>query len=245
MEVVKKHKAYIEGNMTEEAMDLYTSKIVKDYVEDQNRKKRWSEIIDEKHDLSHLKEEPKANKRNGRNIIVTSVSIAASLLFVYFVFESFEQNQLQNNNQLVEQYLKDPFPYAFTRKSPQDIPSIRRAAGEAYGMKNYQSAIEGFTKIISSPEVNSSDFFYLGLSHLYLNDSNKAIANFKKSQSKNSELFKKEVKWYLALAYFQSKDYENSKLLLEEIVKWKEITNARGWDKEISRQAEALLRIIE
>ena len=101
----------------------------------------------------------------------------------------------------------------------------RTVAANAYINDNYDKAIFHFEQITQSPTSGIEDYFYLGLSYLYANQTNKAIPALQKAldlpHSDNIHS-KKIINWYLGLAYIKDNQIEKAKEELEKIVGPKE-----------------------
>lgn len=142
------------------------------------------------------------------------LSAAAALLTValFFVFGIFTNNP----DDLFDQYY-EPYPniVAPVFRSDGDYTE-KEEAMMLYEQGKYKQAIMAFTQVIAEEENPSVFYFYNGLSYLSLGNSEKAIYNLQ--QVEGSCQLAEQTEWYLALAYLQANDLENTQSFLDDIL---------------------------
>lgn len=115
-----------------------------------------------------------------------------------------------------------------------DNEKIRANAFEEYDKGQFENVILLLTSIPSGYRKEMDDAFYIGISHLELEQWQEAISVLENVIDSNSE-YVQEAEWYLALANIRSGYCEKGKTLLQEI-------SSRGMDK--SEEAEIIIRKI-
>jgi hypothetical protein len=121
------------------------------------------------------------------------------------------------------------------RKDNTLLSSMRLSANDAFVQKKYNEAAQLYMKITDSNEAMDIDRFYLSLSLLKSENPNakKAIENLLKIQ--DTENFKYETQWFLALAYCIEKDYVNCELYLQKV-----LSNNAFMTKEATQLLDAI-----
>ncbi len=146
------------------------------------------------------------------------MSIAATIILVVAVKFLFIDQQSMSPNELYAQHF-DAYmnlENAITRgESSTEQLSIEEEAMKAYDQENYKMAISMFSKITAN-EMDSGNFLYLGNSFLSIGETDKAIESLKKGLLIPGN-YENQLNWYLGLAYLQSNDVENAKLIFEKI----------------------------
>jgi tetratricopeptide (TPR) repeat protein len=90
----------------------------------------------------------------------------------------------------------------------QNPNKIFKVGEEFYEKKDYKAAIEEFTQVINLKADHDEAYYYRGLSHLALNDLDKAVDDLKKATAYKD----KEGAYHLSLGkvYFLKGDYQNA-----------------------------------
>ncbi|UGS22901.1 tetratricopeptide repeat protein [Flavobacterium channae] len=158
------------------------------------------------------------NSRKLKNNNKTWLSIAASIVVVLSLGFIFFWNSSTTNDDLYADFY-ETFPNieAPTTRGENNL-NIKSEAFYAYDSKDYKKATELFSEIY---KVEKTDYaiFYIGLSEMELNEHKKAINTFSLFEGDSNNNFYYYVKWYKALCYLKENDIENSKKLLNEVVK--------------------------
>lgn len=207
--------------------DQMTEILITDYF-DQQQKTKWNKILEKKHGVSFPQK-----KRVKRIQLYRTLAVAASLLLLVFAGNFYSNTNSAEN--LVAQYLEEPFP-SENRKGIDAVADKRKEAIAAISAKEYLSAIKIFEEITQTEEAKVDDYFYLGLSYLYHENAEKAVVMLLEARTMKPSNFldtKDEINWYLALAYFQDGDKENAKKELKNF-----INQSDFWNKA---EAQALL----
>lgn len=157
------------------------------------------------------------NNRKPKRTKTAWLSIAAGIV-VLFSLGLFLWNNTNSNEKLYADFY-ETFPNieAPTTRG-ETTQNIKSEAFFAYDSKDYKKAIELFSEIY---KIEKTDYaiFYIGLSEMELNEHKKAIDTFSLFQGDSNNNFYFYIKWYKALCYLKENDIENSKKLLNEVVK--------------------------
>lgn len=102
-----------------------------------------------------------------------------------------------------------------TRKGVNQADQTRRAANDAFTLKNYALAITKYETLTSQNDSTALDKFYLGICYLKINNYATAIGIF--SEVKASKHIE-EIDWLLSLTYVLAGEEENAHPLLQTII---------------------------
>lgn len=212
---------YFEGNLSEEEKQQFDELLSNDSefkteFEFQKKAKVAVALSERQRLKNQLKEIENSRKLKNNNN--TWLSIAASIVVVLslgFIF--FWNSSTTNDNLYADFYETFPNIEAPTTRGENNL-NIKSEAFYAYDSKDYKKAIELFSEIY---KVEKTDYaiFYIGLSEMELNEHKKAINTFSLFEGDTNNNFYYYVKWYKALSYLKENDIENSKKLLNEVVK--------------------------
>jgi hypothetical protein len=149
---------------------------------------------------------------SARRIIRFSVAIAASVVLIAGSIIAYNFYNLSSGKIFASNY--QPYELSTVR----DIDSIQISPVEkAYREKKYSEV----TGIIYDRPFTVKESFLRGISYIELKDNTKAIEELKKviaeNEKANSNLFKDEAEYYLALTYIRNKDYDFALDLLRSI----------------------------
>lgn len=212
---------YFEGNLSNEEKQQFNELLSNDLefkAEFEFQKKaKIAVALSEREKLkSQLKEIENSIKLKNNNR--TWLSLAASIIVILSLGFLFFWNSFSKNDNLYADFY-ETFPNieAPTTRGENTL-NIKSEAFFAYDSKDYKKAIELFSEIY---KIEKSDYaiFYIGLSEMELNEHKKAIDTFSLFQGDSNNNFYFYIKWYKALCYLKENDIENSKKLLNEIVK--------------------------
>ena len=149
--------------------------------------------------------------------------IAAGLvIFCVFGFLVYQYFYASNSQELfAEAFHALPPTESNTRSMGEEDKSNEISANKMamvlYGNEKYEQAAKLFEeRLIEFPKDNES-YLYAGLCYLQLNNNDKAIQYFKLARI-NSEQFYQPASWYLSLAYLKSRDDDNAKKMLQELM---------------------------
>lgn len=214
---MKNLEKFKKGILTAEETESYTKQLVQVKF-DQERKDRWQQQLKDKYQISRFEQKKTGNIRRLFTVIGAAAAIGLLLVFAQPLLQKFTPKQYL---QLTEQYLKEePFPNPLVRKGEQETAMLRLRAAESYSLGNYQKSIELNELLIKSKEAVVDDYFYLGLSHLYLNEYELALPNLQKASQLSIESrnrFQQEIQWFLSLALIKSEQIESAKATLKAI----------------------------
>ncbi len=208
---------YFTNKLNEQEDEEITRKLIETY-QDHEYKERWGKILEEKYNI--LSPDKKKEKPQKKFLLKKIALAAASVLLLLFAGLLYTKTTLTpsvsqlNTEELVRSYLAEKYHYPNLKKGPREEGS-RVKATHAYAKKNYQEAIQYYNQI---PNLEGEDFVFKGLSHLYQNESEKAIPLLQKAialipfKSFRSD---EEIKWHLCLAYIKNQEFEKAKTELD------------------------------
>lgn len=98
-----------------------------------------------------------------------------------------------------------------------DSVSLLTEAVSLYDKKQYAAANPKFDSFLAKDPNNIEANLYAGISHLAVDEADKAIPLFRKVIDNQNENFMEPAQWYLALALMKNKDKNGSMAVLEEI----------------------------
>jgi len=241
MNILKKYNQYIKGTLPKSEDQKLTKKIVKDYFEEEDQKERWKEILKTEHDFSVEKKTTGSKLKKSIVRIITGISIAASMLFAFYLIQNQQSTEITPLEKLLSEHINKTNYRKMQRGSSADL-EVRTQAETFYNDKDYESCIPLYEKIIQQEVATEDDYFFLGLSYLYLKKPDLAIKQFDSILNQAGMERKEQATWYLALALIASKDYQRAKIYLNEIMTWKDGGSGRA---KLKKDAQDLLQEID
>lgn len=232
---MKKIEKYLEGAVTEQEADELTRHLLKNKFDKETRN-RWKQMLKEDYHLDRSGNSQGGAKTFRLGPII--MSVAAGMLLLIGVFGVYQWGQETSANQLVAQHLEqDNLTYNVVRKDTASQLPIRQKFSEAYNQGDYHPAVQFGEELLRTAVVNTDDYFFLGLSYLYLNDFPGAVSYLKEARDMVGPKgrFSGEINWFLSLAYVQNGDLEAAKKLLQLI--------AEGGDWRSKEAAELLNKL--
>lgn len=138
-------------------------------------------------------------------VAATIVLVLVSGLVIYNITAN------QNGQELVAQALEVPYPMIAVSRGDDTNDDLNEAIS-AYESRNFAKAAASYAKLEQSTTIK----FYLGLSYLYNDNFDEAIAKLSDRALQESR-FSDQCEWYLALAYFKAGEAQKSKAILHGI----------------------------
>lgn len=129
-----------------------------------------------------------------------------------------DEGQIISNDALNNKINELLFPYEnkFTSELNPNEPIGRGMT--AYLNEDYLQAIRFFNQAIARNNDDYEAHFYIGVSYLMSQSSEKAIPHFNILIENNDLMFNVPAQWYLALAYLQLEELELATPILEELL---------------------------
>ena len=154
--------------------------------------------------------EAKSKKRR----LYQVMGVAASFLLVAV----FSYQMLEVSRDDSEIFLKYYRPYYNVVDEPErnSIPADGASAFQLYDKGEYGKAIADLRNEVAINPYNHEASFYLGLSHLAVNQPDSALLYLDKNSGQVSA-FSEPAQWYLGLAYLKSGKIEMAKKIFTEI----------------------------
>jgi predicted negative regulator of RcsB-dependent stress response len=139
-----------------------------------------------------------------RRIIRYGIAVAASVVLIVGCIIGYNFYTLSSNKVFASNY----HSYELSTVRSDDTAQISPVE-KAYREKDYKKTVE---LISQQSSLTVKETFLAGMSYMELNNSTKAIDEFKKviagNENAKSNLFKDEAEYYLALTYISNKDYD-------------------------------------
>ena len=199
-------------DLNEEKLDAFANAAVQYNIEKQLRTRYDKILADRK--FSNPKKTTVFQLSTFTKVAAVIVSVLGCLFMMQlFVLSPSAQNMAQV--MLDETHISSNPDV--TRKGTSSVSQTRREANDAYTLKNYPLAISKYESLQSQNEVTALDQFYLGVSHLRINNLSESIATLNNMRdAKNFE--PAEVEWLLSLAYVLSDQEQLAIPLLQKLV---------------------------
>ena len=206
---------YKKGEMTAEELESFTDSFMRAKY-DNDRKNRWENKLSTEQGINQTAPEAKSRR------LYLWVAVAAAVLLLLLAYKPIIQSfNSPGYEQLAEAFITDNFYENLEiSRADQDITQVNLDAIAAYNQKNFETAITHFETIVAQGIATDKQFFFLGLSHLYSQEYDDAIANFIEAKNVNDKSkFKQDIQWFLSLAYLKNEDLVNGKSALLSISK--------------------------
>jgi hypothetical protein len=215
---------YLNKELGDKDFDRFTGFLVEKKF-DQEQKEEWGRLLKENHNIQR---QPQAIRRSLRWSLAAAA--AAALLIASVVF--WPQTSSSGYRQLADQYVQELPVMAdqlVFRKGQFQEDATRIKANEAYIEQDFPTAIEQWELLISHQKDNNYDRFYLGVSYLRADKAQpeKALTLLQEAKLTTPEL-RQEINWIMALAYIQTDQLQNARILLETIVQNDEYMSAKA-----------------
>lgn len=139
-----------------------------------------------------------------RRIIRYSIAVAASVVLIVAGIIGYNFYNLSSDKVFASNF------HSYDLATYRDADTLQVSSVEvAYRNKDYKKAVEVYSE---SDSKSVKEIFLAAMSYLELDNSSKAIDEFKKVIEGNitgkNELFKDEAEYYLALTYIRNRDYD-------------------------------------
>lgn len=154
-------------------------------------------------------------KNQVRQLIIYAGSIAAILIVGLFIFSQLNKNI--DGERLYAAYKNwDELPSLTLRDGNSELA----LAEKLFRKKEYEKALVIFQNYLSqnTESINSQVLLYTGVTQLELHQNKLALQSFKNLQQSTS-LDAPKAHWYLALTYLKTKNKEEAKKELQQLIK--------------------------
>ncbi len=231
---MKNIEKYRDPEISKEEMDDLTGKLLRAKL-NRDKKQKWADILEKEY---NVRRDPGNLKVVSRRSGKTWLLIAASLLLPILVYLWLWKPAELSAQQLAQAYLsEEKILEPQTRKGEITIEALSQKATEAYNQGKFQESISLWEQMEAKGGMGPDDYFFKGVSHLRLNQEEKAIDLFRQIRSMGDEnpKFQKETTWMLALAYIKTGRNDEADEALRQVVR-------DGWRAE---KAQKLLDILD
>ena len=117
--------------------------------------------------------------------------------------------------QLFAEYF-EPFPNLVPLPRKEGSGQPLQQAMQAYELERYDRAVEILRSIVATEPASMAAHFYLGVTLLKIDDSQRAIAHLLQVVEESTNSYVDYARWYLALGYLKQKDLSHTKSVLEK-----------------------------
>ena len=224
MKKLEQFKNYLSDNTKPLEYDDFSKVIINEYYEEQVLKSHWKSILannvsSDFEELSVKLEsiENQPSKTLTRKFIIP-LSLVALLIMICLVIQFNRPVQKNKLDILLAEHYSDVVTRDIV-KGPVNVESLRSQAFEAYQNKEYPIAIDLFQQLVVGNRL-IEDSFFLGLSHLYIGQSEKAIKQLLWILDQKNSQRSDSVIWYLGLAYADSGNYREARYYLNQVAQW-------------------------
>ena len=142
------------------------------------------------------------------------IAVAASVVMLLLLGLLLWQNSQPKNEKLFAAYF-EPDPGLITAMSSESQYEFDRAMVD-YKIGEYEEAISRWEKLVQNDSQNDTLLYFLGTSHLALQQAGVAVPYLQEVMGDEGSAFKEDARWYLGLAYILSADYVKAKTNLSK-----------------------------
>ncbi|GEM_PF-1172080 len=206
---------YLADVLTAEEKKAFRARLLNDPIFNQEfqelkeirlqvRKQAKSEALSFLTEVEQSISEDKTTK--DQTVMKKVISIAASVVLIAsLAYIGLLDRDLPSNSELYGQYFNSYNNLnGQVRGERSEELSLRESAMLAYDAGNYGAAVDMLaTKVSEAP--NATDYFYLGVSQMEIEEYDEAVVSFN-TVINNFNAFKDQSKWYLALATLKTND---------------------------------------
>lgn len=227
-------EAYLEGTLSDEMRlqiddEIRTNPSFADSVE----KHRQAHSLVQHYAISQLKNKVKRiHEEKAKDVPahIQWMKIAASLLIVLLAGGYlFIRNEYRDDQLFEDSFTAYPNQFSVMGSGQKNLftEGLRH-----YDNREYDKAVESFSKVENESEYAIPAQLYLGISYMALNQPEPSINALENLIEKGTS-YSDAARWYLALAYLKNGDEDKTRSLLADIVK------SKGFQ---AQQAERLLQ---
>ena len=164
--------------------------------------------------MKELSHEPVKQKREVRKIIRYTISIAAAIALVFFVYQAYQFYQLSPGKLYAQTYIPyDPSQF----RNGDTTQSTGSVIEEAYNKKDYRLV----TSAVLHRPFTPKEGLLRGLAFLETGDLSRSITSFQtvliEPYDKIPTVTRHQLEYYLALAYLKNRDYDQALELMEKV----------------------------
>jgi len=218
---MKKIDQYLKEQLPEEEDEKITKILLTNYF-DQALEKKWNHILEQKYKVIPPDKGSLIikSKKNIRRVIGWCLGAAAIILCLVIAQHDYLFLNTPDTQELIAFHLNKKEEPLNVRKG-EGLEDVKMKAVTAYMKEDFPKAIQHYQTIIASENYDITDYYYLGLSHLYNKQPSLAIQQLEQAYTMpttSNFKFKVMIEWYLALAYIQAGESESAKEYLQKIM---------------------------
>lgn len=128
-------------------------------------------------------------------------------------------NSTYSNKKIFSNYYKPYNVVVNTRSSGEKLDELLVTAVNSYESKDYRTALTLFKQILHRDSSNITSNFYSGISHIEINEYDKANKNFTRVIKHKNNLFIEQSEWYLGFCYLMTNEKDKALEQFQEIAK--------------------------
>jgi tetratricopeptide (TPR) repeat protein len=148
-------------------------------------------------------------------------AIAASIAVIIGVFgvtRLFYNSSVTNFDDIFSQYYKT-YQDDFSNRSDQLVVNNFYMAFQAYENRDFEKAVELFSKVTEADGSILMAYFYKGISSIEIGNYAVAVESFEKVLKNTSNPYYPQAQWYSALTWLKLNNSENAKQHLSWLIK--------------------------
>ena len=143
--------------------------------------------------------------------VVASVFLVGIVSVLYL-------GQDQPNEKLFAEYYQTYPNIASSVRGDEQTEGKLQDALQQYDAENFKAALKLLQEILAAEPNNAAANFYAGVSYLKVEESERAVASLQKVIALDDSKFSEPAEWYLALAYLQKNDMEQTRAMLNDLI---------------------------
>lgn len=205
-------KDFLSSNSEDLKMESYSENIISNKL-DRDRRKKYEQILKEEYNVTKVEQQAKTFS------LKSWLSIAASLLILvgaFYFINSMGSYDIKEVAQAEINELHIMADQTVMRKGEADFDEIRKLANQSYVKEDFVSALDQWRLLEAGQKTNQQDYLYMGICHLKLGNTKKALMQLKKVNDVSA--FTLEWNWVIALAYLENGNVEKAKEHLNTLI---------------------------
>lgn len=153
-----------------------------------------------------------------RKTLLRSVSIAASVAFILFSLTWLTRVTETSVDGIYEDHFETAEISMSFRSAADQVDQDLRKAMKLYEDKEYTEAIVLFENVLSRDNSRIGLNLYSGISHMEIEEYEKATSNFRKIIDHKANAFVESAEFYLGLCYLKTDETEKAVTVFQDIV---------------------------
>lgn len=212
--------------------------IVGAFVRRQKREalgERWTKKLSSEHNVkrSHLRAAGEKSPRQRRRLRWILPAVAAALLFLVLLLPQL-QTESESRTEVLATIMADAEITALRGRATNDFEGLQTTFSQQYNTGDYAAAITTGEQLLTDPDVQPQDRFYLGLAYLNADAFAKAATTFEDVLA-TPPTYRTEATFYLAIAKLEQGQEGSGIALLKSI----QPTDGAAWYRKAQQVLSA------